>query len=59
MLGGIIGATVGILLVEVVFANNQSWPDVVPVALAVAGWLTGTALVRRGRGQHGASPVGR
>jgi hypothetical protein len=25
-----VGFAIGILFVEVIFANNQSWPDVVP-----------------------------
>ena len=48
----------GVLLVEVAFANGQSWPDVVPVALAVLGWLTGTTLVRHARDRRGASIQG-
>jgi uncharacterized membrane protein YfcA len=47
VLGVIIGFTLGILLVEVIFANSKSWPDVVPVALAVAGGLIGSSLGRR------------
>jgi hypothetical protein len=45
--GAILGFAVGILFTEVIFANDQSWPDVVPFALAVAGILAGTAFVRR------------
>jgi ABC-type phosphate/phosphonate transport system permease subunit len=48
--GAIVGFVIGILLTEVLFANNASWPDVVPFALGVFGWLVGTALVRRRRG---------
>jgi ABC-type phosphate/phosphonate transport system permease subunit len=48
--GAIVGFVIGILLSEVLFANNASWPDVVPFALGVFGWLVGTALVRRRRG---------
>jgi hypothetical protein len=44
--GGILGFAVGILLTEVVFPNDKSWPDVVPFALAVAGILAGSALGR-------------
>jgi hypothetical protein len=33
--------------VEWVFANNQSWSDVVPFALAVLGGLVGHDLGRR------------
>ena len=51
VLGGIVGVlvgfVVGILLVEVIFPNNQSWPDAVPFGLAVFGWLVGTTLGRR------------
>jgi hypothetical protein len=38
-----------VLFTEVLFANNASWPDVVPFALGVFGWLVGSALVRRRR----------
>ena len=48
--GAIVGFAVGILLTEVLFANDASWPDVVPFALGVFGWLVGSALVRRRRG---------
>jgi len=30
IVGAIVGFAIGILFVEVIFANNQSWPDVVP-----------------------------
>jgi ABC-type branched-subunit amino acid transport system permease subunit len=54
ILGGIVGAIVGfalgVVFTEVLFANNASWPDVVPFGLAVFGWLVGSALVRRRRG---------
>ncbi|HET7745372.1 MAG TPA: hypothetical protein VFK76_11605 [Gaiellaceae bacterium] len=30
-----------------IFANNQSWPDVVPFALEVLGALVGSTLGRR------------
>lgn len=59
MLGGIVGAIVGfaigILFVEIIFSNNQSWPDVVPFALAVAGALAGSAGVERLRLARGAT----
>ena len=58
VLGGILGAiagfVVGILFTEVIFANDASWPDVVPFALAVAGILAGSALGRRLGQSHGA-----
>ena len=41
ILGGIVGFAIGILFVEVIFANNQSWPDVVPFVLAIVGALAG------------------
>jgi uncharacterized membrane protein YfcA len=47
VVGAIVGFAVGAFLTEVVFANNQSWPDVVPFALAVLGILAGSALGRR------------
>jgi hypothetical protein len=50
ILGGIVGAIVGfaigILFTEVIFANNQSWPDIVPFALAILGALAGSQAVR-------------
>lgn len=46
LLGGIVGVVcgfaLGILFTEVIFPNGASWPDVVPFALAVAGWPLGT-----------------
>jgi uncharacterized membrane protein YccC len=51
LLGGILGViagfAVGVLFTEVIFSNNESWPDVVPVALAVIGALAGAAGGRR------------
>jgi hypothetical protein len=47
ILGALIGFAVGVLFVEVIFANNASWPDVVPFALAVLGYLAGRETVRR------------
>jgi ABC-type antimicrobial peptide transport system permease subunit len=47
ILGALVGFAIGILFVEVIFANNQSWPDVVPFALAVAGALAGSAAAAR------------
>ena len=47
ILGLVVGFVVGILFTEVVFANNASWPDVVPFVLAVAGAVGGAQLGRR------------
>ena len=47
VVGAIVGFVVGILFTEVIFANHQSWPDVVPFALAVLGALLGASLGRR------------
>jgi hypothetical protein len=47
ILGAVLGFTIGILFTEVIFANDQSWPDAVPFALAVAGIIVGSALGRR------------
>ncbi len=47
--GALVGFAVGVLFPGVIFANNASWPDVVPFGLAVLGWLVGSALVRRRR----------
>jgi hypothetical protein len=63
LLGGIVGAIVGfaigILFTEVLFTNNASWPDVVPFALGVFGWLVGSTLVRKRREQgHDAQVAG-
>jgi ABC-type antimicrobial peptide transport system permease subunit len=46
ILGVVVGFAVGILFTEVIFSNNQSWPDVVPVALAVIGALVGASAAR-------------
>ena len=46
IVGAIAGFAIGILLVEVIFANNQSWPDVVPFVLAILGALLGSRAVR-------------
>lgn len=54
IVGAIVGFAIGILFTEVLFANDASWPDVVPFALGVLGWLVGSALVRR---RHGHAPV--
>jgi hypothetical protein len=46
LLGGIVGVicgfALGIVFTEVIFPNGAGWPDVVPFALAVAGWPLGT-----------------
>jgi hypothetical protein len=47
VLGAAIGFAIGIVLVEIIFANDASWPDVVPFGLGVAGWLVGGNLVGR------------
>jgi hypothetical protein len=54
--GAILGFVIGVLCTEALFASNANWPDVVPIALAVLGWLVGSALVRRRRGH---APVAR
>ena len=63
VLGGIVGVllgfAVGIVLVEVIFANNQSWTDVVPFALAAAGWLIGSRVARRAHPVRRASRLSR
>jgi hypothetical protein len=47
ILGALIGFAVGVLFVEVIFANDASWPDVVPFALAVLGYLAGRETAHR------------
>jgi positive regulator of sigma E activity len=47
IVGVIVGFAVGVVLTEIVFPNNQDWPIVVPFALAVAGWLSARAWLRR------------
>jgi hypothetical protein len=47
IVGAILGFAIGVLFTEVVFANDQSWPDVVPFALAVVGIVVGSAVGRR------------
>jgi hypothetical protein len=41
-----------VVFTEIVFVNSQSWPDVVPVVLAVVGWLVARELLRRRRERH-------
>ena len=56
IVGALVGATVGIVFTEIIFANNADWPDVVSFVLAVVGWLTARELVRRRRSrkqEHG------
>ena len=52
IVGVIVGFAVGVVLTEIVFPNNQDWPIVVPFALAVAGWLSARAWLRRVRAGH-------
>jgi hypothetical protein len=47
---------VGLVFTEVIFANNQSWPDVVPFVLAIIGALAGAETVRHFRPGGRASP---
>ena len=47
IVGAIVGFAVGILFTEVIFANDKSWPDVIPFALAVLGILVGAQLAGR------------
>jgi positive regulator of sigma E activity len=56
IVGVIVGFAVGVVLTEIVFPNNQDWPIVVPFALAVAGWLSARAWLRRIRARHEATP---
>jgi hypothetical protein len=49
VVGMIVGFAIGILFTEVIFPNNLSWPDVVPFALAVTGWLAGTSFATHSR----------
>jgi uncharacterized protein YacL len=56
IVGAVVGFVIGILFTEVVFANDSTWPDVIPVILAVIGWLAMRELVRRrrsGKPDHG------
>lgn len=59
ILGGIVGAVVafaiGILFTEVIFANNQSWPDVIPWVLGLLGFLLGREAVRHLRSRSSRS----
>ena len=58
IIGALVGFAIGILFTEIIFANNQSWPDVVPFALALLGFLVGRELGRRWRSRsvRGTSP---
>jgi hypothetical protein len=56
IVGALVGATVGIVFTEIIFANNADWPDVVPFVLAVVGWLAARELLRQRRSrkhEHG------
>jgi hypothetical protein len=46
---GILGFAVGVVFTEVIFPNNQDWPTVIPVALAVLGWLAGSSVAAQRR----------
>jgi F0F1-type ATP synthase assembly protein I len=50
--GAVVGFVIGILLTEVVFANTSTWLDVIPVVLAVVGWLSTRELLRRRRSRR-------
>jgi len=50
--GALVGFAIGIVFSEVVFANDSSWTDVIPFAVAVLGWLVGSSSVRRLRERH-------
>jgi uncharacterized membrane protein (UPF0136 family) len=52
IVGALVGAAIGVVFTEIVFANSRSWPDVVPVVLAVVGWLAARELLRRRRERH-------
>jgi hypothetical protein len=47
MLGFIVGFAVGILIFEVAWANDESWPDAAIFGVAVFGALVGSSLSRR------------
>jgi hypothetical protein len=49
IVGALVGFTVGIFVTEVIFVNNADWPNVVPVVLAVAGWLAAREVLRQRR----------
>jgi hypothetical protein len=50
IVGALAGFTLGVVFTEIIFANNADWPNVVPFALAVTGWLVVRELVRRRHG---------
>jgi positive regulator of sigma E activity len=53
--GALVGFAVGAVLTEIVFSIHRGWSDVVPFALAVAGWLVARQFVRwrRRKGERG------
>jgi hypothetical protein len=55
VVGIVLGFTIGVILTEWIFVNDQSWPDAVPVVLAVLGGLTGSALGRRASARRAAA----
>ena len=57
VVGAVVGLVVGVLFTEVIFVNSRSWPDAIPIVLAVLGWLAARALVRRRRTAAPGSPA--
>jgi len=52
IVGALVGAAIGVVFTEIVFANDASWPDVVSVALAVVGWLVAREALRQRRNRE-------
>lgn len=54
-IGLTVGFAIGVYLTEALFPNNQSWPDLLPFAVAIAGAVVAPRVVRRLRwpGRHG------
>jgi signal peptidase I len=47
IVGFTVGFAIGVFVTEALFANNQSWPDLLPFALALAGAAAGPRVARR------------
>jgi uncharacterized membrane protein YfcA len=45
-MGIVVGFAVGVVFTEWIFEFNESWPDALPVVLAVLGGLAGAQLGR-------------
>lgn len=58
IVGALVGFTVGVVLTEVVLSGRGGdWPNVVPFALGVLGWLAAREAWRHRHGHGATSPT--